>query len=74
MAIAVEMHKSRVDQLIRDLTLPDRAIKAQTALEQIRKHMPDELFQQLLQQQPELALAAYKELGMTPDQPGILPD
>ena len=72
MAIAVEMHKSRVDQLIRDLTLPDRAIKAQTALEQIRKHMPDELFQQLLQQQPELA--AYKELGMTPDQPGILPD
>ena len=34
--------------------------------------MPDELFQQLLQQQPELA--AYDELDITPDELGILPD
>ena len=62
MAAAVGMHKSRVDQIIRDLTLADRAIKAQRALEQMRRHMPDELFQKLLQQQPELA--AYEELGL----------
>jgi hypothetical protein len=72
MAIAVGMHKSRVDQIIRDLTLADRAIKAQRALEQIRRHMPDELFQQLLRQQPELA--AYEELGITPDELGVPPD
>jgi hypothetical protein len=40
------MHKSRVDQIIRDLTLADRAIKAQRALEQMRRLMPEELFQQ----------------------------
>jgi hypothetical protein len=72
MAIAVGMHKSRVDQIIRDLTLADRAIKAQRALEQIRRHMPAELFQQFLQQEPEVA--AYQELGITPDELGILPD
>jgi len=71
MAIAVGMHKSRVDQLIRDLTLADRAIKAQRALEQMRRHMPAKLFQQLLQQEPELA--AYEELGITPDELGVLP-
>jgi hypothetical protein len=72
MAIAVGMHKSRVDQIIRDLTLADRAIKAQRALEQIRRHMSDELFQQLLEKQPELA--AYAELGITPGELGVLPD
>ncbi len=72
MAIAVAMHKSRVDQIIRDLTLADRAVKAQRALEQIRRHMPAELFQELLQQQPELA--AYEELGISADEVGILPD
>ena len=70
MAIAVGMHKSRVDQIIRDLTLADRAIRAQRALEQMRRHMPDELFQQLLREQPQLA--AYEELGITPDELGIL--
>ena len=72
MAIAVRMHKSRIDQIIRDLTLADRAIKAHMALEQMRRHMPEELFQQLLQQQPELA--AYEELGITPDELGVQPD
>jgi hypothetical protein len=72
MAIAVSMHKSRVDQIIRELTLADRAIKARRALEQMRRHMPDELFEELLQQHPELA--AYEELGITPDELGILPD
>ena len=72
MAIAVGMHKSRVDQIIRDLTLADCAIKAQRALEQMRRHMPEELFQQLLQQKP--GLAAYEELGITPDELGVLPD
>ena len=47
-------------------------IKAQRALEQIRRHMPEELFQQMLRQQPELA--AYEELGIAPDELGILPD
>ena len=72
MAIAVGMHKSRVDQIIRDLTLADRAITAHRALEQMRRHMPDELFQQLLQQQPELA--AYEELGITSHELGVQPD
>lgn len=72
MAIAVGIHKSRVDQIIRDLTLADRAIKAQRALERMRRHMPDELFQQVLQQEPDLA--AYAELGITPDELGVLPD
>ena len=34
--------------------------------------MPDELFQQLLQQRPELA--AHEGLGIAPDELGILPD
>jgi hypothetical protein len=72
MARATGLAKSRVDQIIRELTLADRAVKAQRALEQMRRHMPDELFQRLLQQQPELA--AYDELGITPDELGILPD
>jgi hypothetical protein len=72
MASAVDMHKSRVDQIIRDLTLADRAIKAQRALEQMRRHMPDELFQQMLQQEPDLA--AYEQLGIRPDELGVLPD
>ena len=72
MATAVGMHKSRVDQIIRDLTLSDRAIKARAAVEQMRRHMPDELFRQMLQEEPELV--AYTELGVTPDELGILPD
>lgn len=72
MAIAVGIHKSRVDQIIRDLTLADRAITARRVLEQIRRHMPEELFEQLLHKQPELA--AYEELGITPDERGVLPD
>jgi hypothetical protein len=72
MAIAVGIHKSRVDQIIRDLTLADRAIEAQRVLTQIRRHMPPELFQRLLEQQPELA--AYEELGITPSELGVLPD
>ncbi len=72
MAIAVDMHKSRVDQIIRDLTLADRAVKAQRALERMRRHMPDELFQEVLKQEPDLA--AYEELGLTPDELGVPPD
>lgn len=72
MATAVRMHKSRVDQIIRDLTLADDSIKARRALEQMRRHMPDELFQQVLQQQPELA--ACEALGITPAELGVLPD
>jgi hypothetical protein len=72
MATAVSMHKSRVDQIIRELTLADQAIQAQRALEQVRRHMPEELFQQMLQQDPELV--AYEELGITIDEIGILPD
>ena len=72
MALAVDMHKSGVDQIIRDLTLADRAIKAQRALERMRRHMPDELFQQVLHQEPDLA--AYEELGITPDELWVLPD
>lgn len=72
MAIAVGVHKSRVDQIIRHLTLADPAINPQRVLEQMPRHMPDELFEQLLQQQA--ALAAYEELGITPDDLEILPD
>lgn len=72
MARATGLAKSRVDQIIRELTLADRAAKAHRALEQVRRHMPDELFQRLLHQQPELP--AYEELGITPDEFGILPD
>jgi hypothetical protein len=72
MARATGLAKSRVDQIIRELTLADRAAEAKRSLERMRRHMPDELFRQWLQQQPELA--AYKELGITPDELGVLPD
>ena len=72
MARATGLAKSRVDQIIRELTLADRAVEARRALEEMRRHMPDELFQQVLQQQPELA--AYEQMGITPDELGVLPD
>lgn len=54
MAIAVGMHKSRVDQIIRDLTLLDDARKARAALERLRRHMPESMLNELLTQHPEL--------------------
>jgi hypothetical protein len=55
MAIAVGMHKSRVDQIIRDLTLLDNARKAREALERLRRHMPESVLNELLAQHPELS-------------------
>jgi hypothetical protein len=41
MAIATGLVKSRVDQIIRDLTLADNARKAREAVERVRRHLPD---------------------------------
>jgi hypothetical protein len=41
MAAATGLVKSRVDQIIRDLTLDDDARKAREAVERVRRHLPD---------------------------------
>jgi len=55
MARAIGVHKTRVDQIVRELTLLDQERKAREIIARIRPHMPDELFQEVLKQQPELA-------------------
>jgi hypothetical protein len=40
MAIATGLVKSRVDQIIRDLSLADNARKAREAVERVRRHAP----------------------------------
>lgn len=54
MAVAVGLVKSRVDQIIRDLTLLDQARNAQEAYERLRRHMPPELLREALAQNPAL--------------------
>jgi hypothetical protein len=54
MAVAVGLAKSRVDQIIRDLTLLDQARKAREAYERLRRHMPPELLKEALAQNPAL--------------------
>ncbi len=41
MAIATGLVKSRVDQIIRELTLADEAWKSREAVERVRRHLPD---------------------------------
>ena len=62
MARAIGVHKTRVDQIVRELTLLDQERKAREIIARIRPHMPDELFQEVLKQQPELA-RYYEEMG-----------
>lgn len=40
-AFATGLVKSRVDQIIRDLTLADRARNAREGLERVQRHLPD---------------------------------
>ncbi len=54
MAIAVGLVKSRVDQIIRDMTLLDQARNAREAYERLRRHMPTELLRESLAQNPAL--------------------
>lgn len=54
MAIAIGLAKSRVDQIIRELTLLDHARKAHEAYERLRRHMPEELLQKAIEQNPAL--------------------
>lgn len=54
MAVAVGLVKSRVDQIIRDLTLLDQARNAHDAYERLRRHMPPELLQAALAENPAL--------------------
>lgn len=63
MAIAIGVHKSRVDQIIRDLTLLDDARKTREAIERIRPHMPDELFKHMLRENPAMAEQARLMYG-----------
>jgi Lon protease-like protein len=42
MAMAIGMHKSRVDQIIRELTLHDQAVTTKRLMEQMRRHVADE--------------------------------
>jgi hypothetical protein len=50
MAIAIGLAKSRVDQIIRELTLLDQARNAREAYERLRRHMPEELLRQAIEQ------------------------
>lgn len=54
MAVAVGLVKSRVDQIIRDLTLLDQTRNAREAYERLRRHMPPELLREALAQNPAL--------------------
>jgi hypothetical protein len=54
MAIAVSLAKSRVDQIIRDLTLMDEARKAREAYERLARHMPPELLREAVARNPAL--------------------
>jgi hypothetical protein len=54
MAVAVGLVKSRVDQIIRDLTLLDQVRNAQEAYERLRRHMPPELLKDALAENPAL--------------------
>jgi hypothetical protein len=54
MAIAIGLVKSRVDQIIRDLTLLDQARNAREAYERLRRHMPPELLREALAENPAL--------------------
>jgi hypothetical protein len=54
MAVAVGLVKSRLDQIIRDLTLLDQARNAREAYERLRRHMPPELLKDALAQNPAL--------------------
>ena len=54
MAVAVGLAKSRVDQIIRDLTLLDQARNAREAYERLRRHMPEDLLKEAIAQNPEL--------------------
>lgn len=42
MAVATGLVKSRIDQIVRDLTLADDARKAREAVERVRRHLPDD--------------------------------
>lgn len=64
MARAIGVHKTRVDQIVRELTLLDQERKAREALDRLRRHMPPDLFQEALRQQPELA-KYYEDMGET---------
>jgi hypothetical protein len=54
MAVAVGLVKSRVDQILRDLTLLDQARNAREAYERLRRHMPPELLREAIAQNPAL--------------------
>jgi hypothetical protein len=66
MARAIGVHKTRVDQIVRELTLLDQERSAREALDRLRRHMPEELFREALRQQPELA-QYYEDMGETFD-------
>jgi hypothetical protein len=55
MARAIGVHKTRVDQIVRELTLLDQERNAREIIARMRPHMSDELFQEVLKEQPELA-------------------
>ncbi len=62
MARAIGVHKTRVDQIIRELTLLDQERTAREMVERLRRHMPDELFQEFLKQQPGVA-QYFEDMG-----------
>jgi hypothetical protein len=53
MARAVGISKSRVDQIIRELTLHDQAVTTKRLMEQMRRHMTDEQYAAVLRQQAQ---------------------
>jgi hypothetical protein len=69
MAVAVGLVKSRVDQIIRDLTLLDQARNAREAYDRLRRHMPPELLREALAENPGLDpdYPWNDQLGETPD-------
>jgi len=69
MAVAVGLVKSRVDQIIRDLTLLDQARNAREAYERLRRHVPPELLREALAENPALDpdYPWDEEMGQTAD-------
>ncbi len=64
MARAIGVHKTRVDQIVRELTLLDQERTARELIARMRPHMSDELFQEVLRERPELA-KYYEDMGKT---------
>jgi hypothetical protein len=64
-AVATGLVKSRVDQIIRDLTLDDSARKSREAVERVRRHLPEGAdLSVFFSEQPDISGEDSRDEGM----------